>query len=93
MARRNHAPFVPDGSHGPGQPPRAERTGLPHGKGTMLYPDHRYTGSYSEGKAAGEGVVYLSGGEQLRGRFLKEKTSASEHMEFLNAAYDYEVQP
>lgn len=69
------------------------KNGLPHGKGTMLYPDHRYTGSYSEGKAAGEGVVYLSGGEQLRGRFLKEKTSASEHMEFLNAAYDYEVQP
>lgn len=69
------------------------KNGLPHGRGTMLYPDHRYTGGYSEGKAFGDGIVYLSDGAQLCGRFLKEKTTASEHMEFLNASYDYEVQP
>lgn len=69
------------------------KDGQPHGKGTMLYPDHRYTGFYSEGKASGRGVVYLSDGTQLRGRFLKEETAASKHLAFLNASYDYEEQP
>lgn len=69
------------------------KNGLPDGKGTMLYPDHRYTGFYTGGRALGKGVVYLSDGTQLHGRFLKEETAASKHLAFVSAAYDYEEQP
>lgn len=45
------------------------RDGVPSGRGTMLYFDHRYTGMFSEGKARGEGVIYTRDGTEIRGVF------------------------
>lgn len=45
------------------------RDGVPSGRGTMLYFDHRYTGMFGEGKARGEGVIYTRDGTEIRGIF------------------------
>ncbi len=46
--------------------------GKPSGKGTIIYTDHGYTGSFSEGIACGLGVIYEWDGSEIKGTFAKE---------------------
>lgn len=69
------------------------KAGVPHGKGTLLYPDHRFTGSFQNGAAVGKGIIYLGDGSETRGVFTAEKTSSSKTAAFAGATYYYEEQP
>ncbi|MDE7390470.1 MAG: hypothetical protein K2M82_05980 [Lachnospiraceae bacterium] len=44
----------------------------PEGKGTILYSDHGYTGSFSNGTACGLGVIYEWDGSEITGTFVTE---------------------
>ena len=44
----------------------------PEGKGTILYADHGYTGTFSEGVACGLGVIYEWDGSEITGTFVKD---------------------
>lgn len=46
--------------------------GKPEGKGTVLYTDHGYTGTFSDGAACGLGVIYEWDGSEITGTFVKE---------------------
>lgn len=63
--------------------------GIPHGKGTMLYPDHRYTGFFENGTPQGMGVIYFGDGRELRARFVKEPATGSARAVFSTVSYDY----
>lgn len=69
------------------------KDGVPHGKGTMLYPDHRYTGGFQNGAASGRGVLYLGDGSEIRGLFTAEKTPSSKEAAFASVTYFFEEQP
>lgn len=45
--------------------------GKPSGKGTIIYTDHGYTGSFSDGVACGLGVIYEWDGSEIKGTFTK----------------------
>lgn len=65
--------------------------GVPHGKGTMLYQDHRYTGCFQDGKPFGKGIVYRDDGTTLVGEFYSDRTQDCEHLQFENGiCYDYQ---
>lgn len=63
------------------------RNGVPHGKGTILYYDHRYTGIFADGKAAGEGIIYMRDGSVIRGEFSTTATDTSDRIDFANVTY------
>lgn len=69
------------------------KDGVPHGKGTMLYPDHRFTGSFQNGAASGKGIIYLGDGTEARGIFSAVKTPSSKEAAFAGVTYFYEEQP
>ena len=46
--------------------------GRPSGKGTIIYTDHGYTGSFEDGCASGLGVIYEWNGSEVKGTFMKE---------------------
>lgn len=67
------------------------KDGVPHGKGTMLYQDHRYTGCFLNGKPNGKGVLYRDDGTTLVGEFLLNRVQDCEHLLFENGiCYDYQ---
>ncbi|GHU83250.1 hypothetical protein AGMMS50284_6470 [Clostridia bacterium] len=43
--------------------------GVPNGKGTILFSEHRYTGEFADGKAIGSGIIYFGNGTVLSGEF------------------------
>ena len=45
--------------------------GKPSGKGTIIYNDHGYTGSFADGVACGLGVIYEWDGSEIKGTFTK----------------------
>lgn len=45
--------------------------GRPTGKGTMIYTDHGYTGTFEDGIACGLGVIYEWDGSEIQGTFAK----------------------
>mgnify|MGYP004513261025 FL=1 len=48
---------------------------MPDGKGTILYPDHRYIGEFKDGKPYGQGVVYKNSGQKIEGYFVSDNES------------------
>lgn len=62
---------------------------LPHGKGTVLYADHRFTGEFKNGKPQGNGMIYCSDGTIIKGSFYTEKVKDSEKAEFSDVIYYY----
>lgn len=61
--------------------------GVPDGKGTILYIDHRYTGSFSNGSACGSGVVYFGDGTVVNGLFSDKPLVNTQSIEFSNVVY------
>lgn len=63
------------------------RNGLPDGKGTMLYFDHRYTGMFSSGEPEGDGVIYMRDGSEIKGSFSSKRSKNREALVFTNITY------
>lgn len=61
--------------------------GVPDGKGTILYIDHRYTGSFANGSACGSGVVYFGDGTVVSGLFSDKPLVNTQSIEFANVVY------
>ncbi|MEE0264416.1 MAG: hypothetical protein UD936_02220 [Acutalibacteraceae bacterium] len=61
--------------------------GVPDGKGTILYIDHRYTGCFSNGVACGSGVVYFGDGTVVSGIFADKPLVNTQAVEFANVVY------
>ena len=61
--------------------------GVPDGKGTILYIDHRYTGCFSNGSACGSGVVYFGDGTVVNGLFSDKSLVNTQAIEFANVVY------
>ncbi|MEE1077055.1 MAG: hypothetical protein UHY68_07330 [Acutalibacteraceae bacterium] len=61
--------------------------GVPDGKGTVLYIDHRYTGCFSNGSACGSGVVYFGDGTVVSGVFSDKPLVNTQAIEFANVVY------
>ncbi len=61
--------------------------GVPDGKGTILYIDHRYTGCFSNGSACGSGVVYFGDGTVVNGVFSDRPLVNTRSIEFSNVVY------
>ncbi|MEE1154912.1 MAG: hypothetical protein UH241_07135 [Acutalibacteraceae bacterium] len=62
--------------------------GLPEGKGTILYSDHRYIGFFKNGKACGKGVLYFGDGTVLEGSFSEVALVNTKAVEFANVVYN-----
>lgn len=60
--------------------------GKPNGLGTILFSDHRYTGSFEGGAACGEGILYKGNGDEINGTFYK--TPGDDKVQ---AVFDYGV--
>ncbi len=58
--------------------------GKPEGKGTILYDDHGYTGTFSGGDAYGLGVIYEWDGNEITGTFVKEASSGTTEITLAN---------
>ena len=61
--------------------------GVPDGKGTILYIDHRYTGCFSNGSACGSGIVYFGDGTVVNGVFSDRPLINTQPIEFSNVVY------
>lgn len=61
--------------------------GVPDGKGTILYIDHRYTGCFNNGFACGSGVVYFGDGTVVSGLFSDTPLVNTQAIEFANVVY------
>lgn len=61
--------------------------GAPHGKGTILFLDHRYTGEFSNGKAHGHGVIYYGDGTVLTGEFFSVPNDNAKEIIFSGVTY------
>lgn len=61
--------------------------GVPHGKGSILYFDHRYTGEFENGVAAGWGEIYYGDGTVVSGEFTNDKNNNAEEIKFSSVAY------
>lgn len=61
--------------------------GIPEGKGTLLFCDHRYTGIFSKGLADGMGIIYMSDGRELRGKFSTRPLKGSKRLHFADTVY------
>ena len=64
------------------------KDGIPCGKGTILYSDHRYTGSFLNGIASGSGVIYCGDGTVISGVFSDKAVVGTEAVKFLNVTYN-----
>lgn len=64
------------------------KDGIPYGKGTILYSDHRYTGSFVNGTASGSGVIYCGDGTVIDGIFSDKPVVGTEAVKFLNVTYN-----
>ena len=64
------------------------KDGIPYGKGTILYSDHRYTGSFVNGIASGSGIIYCGDGTVINGVFSDKPVVGTEAVKFLNITYN-----
>lgn len=63
--------------------------GIPHGAGTLLCSDHRFTGLFKNGNPCGEGVVYRNDGTTLEGEFYREEKAETIPMQFADSICYY----
>ena len=56
--------------------------GKPSGKGTVIYSDHGYTGSFEDGTACGIGVIYEWDGSEIKGTFEKTESEDTQKITF-----------
>lgn len=63
------------------------KDGMPEGKGTILYSDHRYTGRFSKGVACGHGVIYFRDGSEKRGNFASGTSPDHQKLAFDQVVY------
>ena len=61
--------------------------GMPDGKGTLLFCDHRYTGVFSKGYAVGTGMIYMNDGMEIKGEFFAEPVEGSKTLKFTDMTY------
>lgn len=64
------------------------KNGVPDGKGTILYVDHRYTGSFCTGSACGNGIIYCGDGTVIKGVFSNEPQINTIPISFSNVIYN-----
>ncbi len=65
------------------------KDGIPNGKGTILYSNHRYTGNFENGKPVGRGKIYMCDGSEINGYFLSENKKGAEELIFADISYYY----
>ena len=65
------------------------KNSLPDGMGTVLFSDHRYTGSFSDGKPCGHGIIYMSDGSMKTADFSIEPFENSSQIQFNGITYYY----
>lgn len=64
----------------------------PEGKGTVLYEDHRFTGTFKSGKPSGAGIIYTAEGEEIKGNFRPDTFSGCKKIKFQNGkTYYYNI--
>lgn len=63
------------------------KDGLPYGKGTILYVDHRYTGMFKNGVACGSGVIYFGDGTEVSGMFAETDNADLQKIKFADVTY------
>jgi len=61
--------------------------GMPDGKGTILYVDHRYTGCYKNGIPCGNGIIYFGDGTVIKGSFSDKPLVNTTAIECANVTY------
>lgn len=61
--------------------------GIPDGKGTVLFLDHRYTGNFSLGNPCGKGTLYYGDGTVVSGTFMQENAIDTVKITFSNITY------
>ncbi|MGN0550699.1 MAG: hypothetical protein ACI4I4_02525 [Acutalibacteraceae bacterium] len=66
---------------------QTDENGLPNGKGTMLYSDHKYAGMFKNGKASGNGVLYFDDGTEKKVFITDEKTDDITQLDFAAISY------
>ncbi|MEE0929681.1 MAG: hypothetical protein UIM53_01615 [Acutalibacteraceae bacterium] len=64
------------------------KNGVPDGKGTILYVDHRYTGNFYSGSACGNGIIYCGDGTVIKGVFTNEPQINTTAISFSNVIYN-----
>ena len=63
------------------------RGGIPEGRGTVMYFDHRFTGMFINGEPCGNGVIYMRDGSEIMGDFSPAPTPSCETLVFTNYTY------
>lgn len=61
--------------------------GVPHGKGSILYFDHRYTGEFKNGAAIGNGEIYCGDGTVVAGEFTDKSDDTAVEIKFSSVTY------
>ena len=56
--------------------------GRPYGKGTIIYTDHGYTGTFADGQASGLGVIYEWNGREVKGTFVRQESDRTTKISF-----------
>ena len=67
--------------------------GKPSGKGTIIYTDHGYTGSFTDGAACGLGVIYEWDGSEIKGTFSKNANENTTEIKLANGITYYLINP
>ena len=62
-------------------------SGIPEGRGSMLFCDHRYTGVFSKGAADGRGIIYMNDGREISGSFSTRPLKGSKRLQFTDIIY------
>ncbi len=63
------------------------KNGIPNGKGSVLYKDHRFTGRFTKGFACGKGIIYKCDGSEIHGEFSMDLDTEARKIEFEQAVY------
>ncbi len=83
---REAPPYAVEDKFGNGVYSGQLKDGRPHGKGTMLYADHRFTGDFVQGEPYGPGVVYYLDGTTAQGEFFPLRGDLRPEMQRLTFA-------
>ncbi len=65
------------------------KNGIPDGKGTVLFSDHRYTGYFTDGNPDGEGIIYNRDGKTYKGRIALVPFTGCQTLPFSEITYYY----
>ena len=58
------------------------KSGLPDGKGSVLYSDHKYNGEFINGKPHGLGVIYKNDGTKVSANFVDCESDETKKLQF-----------